>query len=312
MNAEYKEKVVLLQRIVHDGIAKLLAEAKKKDCLDPPYGREAFPTPLITEDQFIQDGALQSDDVEPEFKFEYGFDPLKFLSDFIVWSHPNSVEDRRQKKIAAAKFLQLRADHARLQLSISRDLSQLANDQSSGILWGPIITPTSSTSVMVSCKPIKLGKVIFQISKFRDFKEILQREEVFVDSLNDESEVATLEDILPVKVTFKGLKPANKHFVRCCLSSNPEMRVVPVKKPGDMPIEAEEIVEEDGEGLDFKGVVGGFFMKTEFWTLPSEDRAAAEPILPEESIAKEPTAPLPHRRRSHQAHGSHHHSRAAT
>ena len=283
MNAEYKEKLDLLQSIVQKGIAKLLEEAKTKEFLEPPYGRLPFPTPLISEDEFIAAGALESDDAESQFKFEYGFDPLKILADFIVWSHPNTVEERRQKKIAAAKFLQNRAEHARKQVYTSHSLHLTAHKELSGILWGPISSPLSCTSVLVTCKSIKKGKIIIQLSKYRDFREIIEKQEITVDYAG-EAEDPQLEDLIPIKCTFNNLKPATKYFLRSCLSSNPIPKIIIPRKLHDTSakVEPEEDTEEECANLLFKGLRGENFSLSEFWTLPSEDRGAQEVIEVEE------------------------------
>lgn len=302
MDPAYKEKLVLLNKIVHDGIAKLLIEAKNKNYLEPPYGRLPFPTPLITEDDFIKEGALHSDDAEPEFKFDYGFDPLKTLAEFIIWSHPKSVEARKQKKIEAAKFLERRAEHAKRQMCVSHNLSALAHYASSGVLWGPLCSPLSSSAVVVVCKPLRRGKVIFQISKFRDFREVLEKKEVAVASQGRQQE-PPLDEILPTKATFKDLKPATKYFIRACLSSNPVVRVRAPRKPSDMSAkeEPEEDTEAECADLAFRGLHGGAFSYSEFWTLPSADRSAQEAIeLEEPSSAADSATPDHH-------HGSHHH-----
>jgi hypothetical protein len=312
MDDSYKNKVVLLQKIVRDGIAKLLTEAKANSFLEPPYGRLPFPTPLITEDEFIKSGALGGDDVEPEFNFEYGFDPLKVLAEFIMWSHPNSVEGRRQKKIEAAKFLELRAEHARRQMHVSNSLGALAHYESSGILWGPLCSPSSSRSVVVVCKSLKKGKVICQISKFRDFREILEKKEVTV-GLQGDAEEPRLTDILPVKVVFKDLKPATKHFIRACLSSNPVVKAITPKKLNDMStkVEPEEDTEEECADLLFKGLHGGAFSYTEFWTLPSADRSAQEAIeLEEPSTASSEHHGNHGHHRHHHHHHHHHHKKS--
>ena len=55
---EYEQKLALLDKILKDGLSKLLLEAKEKNFLEPPYGRMPYPTPLISEETFIQQGGI--------------------------------------------------------------------------------------------------------------------------------------------------------------------------------------------------------------------------------------------------------------
>ena len=116
--SDQKEKFLLLDKILQNGIEKLLEHMKKHNYHEPPFGRLPDPTPLITEDEFLSDGGLNSSDDDPEFKFEYGFDPLKFLSDYLIWAHPETIEARRMAKVDALKRLRFRANHAKLQLLV--------------------------------------------------------------------------------------------------------------------------------------------------------------------------------------------------
>ena len=76
------EKASLLEGILERGIEKLLEEVKAKKYLQEPYGRKPEPTPLMSEEQFLIDNCLEDvpENDEPQFNFEYGFNPLKFLA----------------------------------------------------------------------------------------------------------------------------------------------------------------------------------------------------------------------------------------
>lgn len=280
VDSDYDRKLLLLNKILQDGITKLLFEAKTKNYLDPPYGRLPNPTPLITEDQFIQGGGIHCDDSPPEFNFEYGFDPLKYIADFIMWSHPETIENRRLEKVKAATYLQKRAEHAKKQLFTAQSLLHLAAQQRSGILWGPFTSPLSNTSILCICRPIKIGKVIIQISMDKSFSNILHTIEHKVEA----SERGTTGPI-PVKVVINDLIPSTRYYIRCCLSSNSFIKV-PSNKPEEeqsvVPLITEEEIEEELK-LDFPGVWGNIFIHSEFQVLPSESSEPA-PVVVEDSF----------------------------
>ena len=281
MAEAYTRKLILLEKIVRDGIQKLLAEAKEKGHEEYPYGRLPNPTPLITEEEFLAAGGIECDDDEPEFKFDYGFDPLKYLADYIMWAHPDTVEERKQQKLNAAQYLNYRANYAKHQLTVARELVYMAQDQASGILWGPFSTPLSCSSVLCISKPLKLGSVVFQLCESANFAEGVKTMEVKVALTSDASldksyhSDANLEDILslsaivPVKATFEDLKSGTKYFVRCCLKDPPSIAQV---EDGDTDSDTEG---HEGISHSFLGPEANCFKRSEFWTLPSEDPASA-------------------------------------
>jgi hypothetical protein len=307
---EYEQKLALLDKILKDGLSKLLLEAKEKNFLEPPYGRMPYPTPLISEETFIQQGGIDCSDEDPEFNFEYGFDPLKFLADFIIWSHPDTIENRRLRKIDASLNLQKRAQHARHQLFTAQSICGIVRNQRSGILWGPFVSPLSVNSVACTCKPFKMGKVVVQLSYSHNFDEVLRTIEILVTSEEGN------EFPLPVKVVFNDLQPSTRYVVRCCLSSNPFIRKVAEvdpKKDEDNsslptgPVYSPEEVQYE-LGLDFPGQWGGYFMYSDFQTLPSEASDTASKSnnagMEDSHTRRKSGLPVAHRKQEAAAAGS--------
>ena len=126
---------VLLDGILERGIEKLLTEVKAKGYTEAPFGRMPEPTPLLSEEDFLERGCLEApaEDDEPRFEFTYGFNPLKFLADYIRWSHPDSVKERRLERIRCVERLKSLAEHAKVQLATSSSLRSTAVTQGSGI-----------------------------------------------------------------------------------------------------------------------------------------------------------------------------------
>eukprot|EP01031_Cornospumella_fuschlensis_P037487 gene37487-45524_t len=157
---DYQEEVHELHRILRKGIEELCNHAKEHNFLSYPYGRKPDPTPLITEEDFVGIGGPDTDDIEPPFVYDYGFDPLKFLSNYIRWAHPRSVEARRQAKVDAQARLAFRAQHALKQLATQQALVERIGQLRAGIYWGPFVHLTSDVSkVVVTLQPLKTSVV---------------------------------------------------------------------------------------------------------------------------------------------------------
>lgn len=174
MDGKYQLEVSELHTILKKGIEELCKHAKRNNFLEYPYGRNANPTPLLTEEDFInQLGGPDCDDSEPVFEYSYGFDPLKFLSDYIVWAHPKTVENRQLAKINAQARLQFRAQHALRQIETQRQLIERIGQMQAGILWGPIAHAESGTRVFATFQPLKPSTVYLQSAGDSQFSTIL-------------------------------------------------------------------------------------------------------------------------------------------
>ena len=176
MPATFEGKMSLLEEILQCGLEKLLNEAKKRDCLKPPYGKTPYPTPLITEEEFFKSGAWKEDineNNEPTFSYSYGFNPLMFLGDVVRWAHPNSVVARLEAKKQAFLRLSSIGRHALRRMEIWGDLQAMYKARSSGMLWGPSTSAVNCSSVSVLCQPLRSGTVTVQTSFDEDFSNIV-------------------------------------------------------------------------------------------------------------------------------------------
>ena len=89
----FEDKKILLHGLLKRAIDGLLTEVRKQNILTAPYGRPEQPTPLLSLEQFLKTGGLSEplnmDDGdnngtdEPIFSYEYGFDPLIYLADYL-------------------------------------------------------------------------------------------------------------------------------------------------------------------------------------------------------------------------------------
>jgi hypothetical protein len=140
-----------------DALAKAHPDGKYPLCLSPPYGRMPKPTPLITRAEFLamkqrglEEYKMNIEDIkDPEFEFKYGFNPVKYIADYLRWWHPSSAVERRQARAAAATSLQQAAVAAKQRCGEAEEAALRAVASSSGVLYGPLVTPLSDTSVVL-------------------------------------------------------------------------------------------------------------------------------------------------------------------
>eukprot|EP01039_Chlorochromonas_danica_P002975 gene2975-3243_t len=262
----YQEEVNELHRIIRKGIEELCKHARENNFLDFPYGRKADPTPLITEEDFLKVyGGPDCDDQEPPFIFDYGFDPFKFLSDYISWAHPRSVESRRQGKVNAQARLSFRAKHAMKQLLTQKLLVERIGQLSAGIQWGPLTHAVTGTKLIITAQPLKPATVYVQLATDREFRHVIRtiRSNV-VGDLNDGERGKNL--LLHTEVGR--LSPNTLYFVRCFAISFEEQglqaSIATVKVPNIVTLS-----DFDEESQQIADRWKNAFM-CETWTLPTD------------------------------------------
>jgi hypothetical protein len=202
------------------------SEAKARQVLHPPYGRPLNPTPLITEEEFVKGGLhrnLDETDEDPTLDYEYGFNPLTFLGEYVRWSHPDTVVSRRKAKEDAIDRLRFIANHGIRQLEVVDELKDILSQQGSGILWGPFTGPVSSTSILLICQPLQSGYVVVQLSEREDFSEISVQSETLYqknspsDASDESSYLQEVSMILP-SVGDSSFVPTVSHYACLLLS----------------------------------------------------------------------------------------------
>ena len=268
----FAEKAELLDEIVAKGLEKLLALAKTKNYMVMPFGRKEDPTPLLSEEDFLRQDILQfpAEEDNPVFKFEYGFNPLKFLADYVLWSHPDSVKERQNERLRCVQRLQFLAAHANHQLQTSTDLRTTAMTQGSGIMWGPVISPLSSTSALCALQALCSGNVVAQVATDNAFTNIYK---TYSAEVLDEH---VREPMQPVVFILDDLLPNTRQYIRCFLtSSNNNVTVNPtIAENIHAATESKEI--ESSSAIDLKHAHGVYKANKElfycqqaaFWTMP--------------------------------------------
>ena len=62
------------------------------------------------------------DDInDPNFEFKYGFNPLKFIAEYLRWWHPTSAANRLQDRIEAASALHQSTISSKIQCGIAEE-----------------------------------------------------------------------------------------------------------------------------------------------------------------------------------------------
>jgi hypothetical protein len=121
---DFEEKVDFLNSTLLASLGRLLEEARSKDVILPPYGRPPTPTPFCDDNEELDD--LNDEDASTDdsanFKYQYGFNPLLFLGDFLHRAHPTSISLKKRKQSEAMSRLKRRADHAKHQQKTAHEL----------------------------------------------------------------------------------------------------------------------------------------------------------------------------------------------
>jgi hypothetical protein len=268
---KFEDRVSVLYAELENGIEKLLTAAKKRSVLQAPYGRPPPFSPYISEADPSKFTTVTGDQ---EFSYDYGFNPLLFLSDLLEKAHPESVVARKQERLLLSAELSRRAKFAIRQNATAEFLKEEAKELLSGIVSGPFTVPISPNSIVVVLKALKSGTVTVQVSRSADFSTINQTitEEVSGSSVT-------------CRVVVHDLVAASQYFVRCCVEE-----ADPQQKPAvsstddhdlllggtgtaaaDSSVTSAVAVEVAEDLRSFRGVSGGHFRRASCWTLPAED-----------------------------------------
>ena len=291
---EFVDKLALLESILEKGMGKLLAEVRGKGFAQEPFGRKPDPTPLMSEEDFLDCDATNEPvgvNDDPVFNFEYGFNPMSFLGKFVKWSHPNSVVERKANKSRCMERLQARARHALEQLHTFQSLIETVNQQGSMVLWGPISSSLSPSDVVILFHPLVFGKYTIDISVNSKFSELFETKTV---------EVSPVVPLAPMDIVLSNLKPASKYYVRVYLEGNNEEvndeNNVKSDEDGDKTKErslgaADEVGENVIDGGSSENIVGEaatpvvgiqdqepLAQSCSFWTLPSDESGDSDGV----------------------------------
>ena len=259
----FNDKMEALEAILEKGVQKLLAEVRSRGITKPPYGRPPPASPLISEEAFVSLGDFDSSDDasdEPVFTFSYGFNPLTFLADYVLWCHPNSQAQRLADKVKAAERLRFRAQHADKQLVVCDSLRVIARRQASGVMWGPLMCPAAGsacTSVAVTLQTLRDGWAVLQVSTGRSFAEGT------VQTVRAAASAAA-----PTKLNVTDLLPGTLYYARCCLEDGAAAPATPADQ--------QALTSEDSNvraAPRFLGLDMDCFQESRFWTLPSANGA---------------------------------------
>jgi hypothetical protein len=105
--ATFHERKLLSESLLKRALKGLLIEIIERKILQPPYGRPDQPNPLVKLSEFLESGGLIEskdgaiDDV-PLFSYDYGFDPLQYLADYLRVLHPHNIRNIKDEHISAA------------------------------------------------------------------------------------------------------------------------------------------------------------------------------------------------------------------
>ena len=191
--------------IVNAGFRAVLAEASKLGVLDPPHGRTPMPDPkkITDEDPFASDdgesdngsesekgtcatttpakagpspspGGARNDNEDDdedcdekllEYKFDYGFNSLVFLGEYLRRNNPVAIRARNEQHDANLEYLQQRAARCLGREAVFVELNELVVQRRSGIVHGPIVGEVSDCGGIMwarAFRPGMLGRWVIQ------------------------------------------------------------------------------------------------------------------------------------------------------
>jgi hypothetical protein len=271
----FEESLEFLHHSLHDSLNKLLQEAKSRNCISYPYGRPPTPSPFVNEDEIDLDELLNNPlDCEDtndraSFQYDYGFNPLIFLSELILKSHPKSIAARQLERNRSVQRLITRVNHAKRQLSTARELTSRAHFLRSGVVHGPLTSPLTANSVLFWCRTAIAGKLILQIAKNNSFNPIYRTVVISTDGVDE-----------PIKFILDDLEASSHYFMRCYLQElqdeedEPDMAMTSQQSKGTLRPNSRQSPQQFHEDNDDSTVQTSpapidtrVYAKGQFWTL---------------------------------------------
>lgn len=178
--------------IINAGFRAVLNEASQRGVLDPPHGRTPMPDPKkITEGAAFawSDGGdpddreeteTEASDEQPptaagtepeeededdddkllEYKFDYGFNPLVFLGEYLRKNNPAAVRAREEQQNADLEYLRRRAAKCLAREAALAELRDLVVHRQSGITHGPIVGEVSDCGGIVWARAFRPGALL--------------------------------------------------------------------------------------------------------------------------------------------------------
>lgn len=183
--------------MINAGFRAVLNEASKLGVLDPPHGRTPMPDPnkITEEDAFVSNSDRDDDNSDREetgtevseeqthassadlgvggedededddddddklleYKFDYGFNPLVFLGEYLRKNNPAAVRAREEQLNADLEYLRYRAAKCLAREAALVELRDLVVHRQSGITHGPIVGEVSDCGGIVWARAFRSG-----------------------------------------------------------------------------------------------------------------------------------------------------------
>lgn len=181
--------------LINAGFRAVLSEAAERGVLDPPHGRTPMPDPgkITEEDPFdsSSDGDIGNDDDGDEtkiaekavvdtgplpgggdddgeddddklleYKFDYGFNPLVFLGEYLRKNNPGAMQARKEQHRADVEYLRDRAVKCLQREAAVVELRELVAHRQSGIVHGPVVGEVSDCGGIIWARTFRPGVLL--------------------------------------------------------------------------------------------------------------------------------------------------------
>eukprot|EP00903_Cladosiphon_okamuranus_P005498 g5479.t1 len=142
------------------------------------------------------------DDKLLDYKFEYGFNPLVFLGEYLLKNNPAAVRAREEQRRADHEYLRHRADRCLAREEAVVELRDLVAHRQSGITHGPIVGEVSDCGGIVWARAFRSGQCTIELSRHEDFHSICRQGVVKVDQGTECSAIVEFDDLDPNTIWY--------------------------------------------------------------------------------------------------------------
>ncbi|CAN0335056.1 unnamed protein product, partial [Ectocarpus sp. 12 AP-2014] len=135
------------------------------------------------------------DDELLEYTFDYGFNPLVFLGEYLRNNNPAAVQARKEQHENDLEYLRQRVAKCRERETAVVELRELVILRRSGITHGPIVGQVSDCGGIVWARTFRPGQLTIELSRHEDFRTICRQAVTKVDQSTECSAMVEFDSL---------------------------------------------------------------------------------------------------------------------
>lgn len=222
-NQSQSEDNANLEFHLNRGLVNLIQKIREDyKTIAQPYGKNKYPSPLISEDEFINKSYWKQVIVNElqDFNFKYGFNPVRYLAEYLQSAHPAQVELRNSLN------LEMNNQNKRLcDQKLKRDKvvswfksKEFRQRLETNISWGLMVVLQSDSSVLLSLQLFKKSYIHIDLSYESNFNCLVFSKITFHDVV--ETENCYPNNLIPYKVIIENLDFNTEYHIRYVSTDN--------------------------------------------------------------------------------------------